>query len=164
MPPQEDFHRALDRALELQRLASDAWNHVHRLLGTQHQDLVRPVASPPTNLTPRETQVITLMGSGMSNRSIARHLRISERTVKSHLHSIFTKLGVATRGEAAAHLNNSPASGWMCPKCPAAYRRADDHPPGRIREDTHRSPDMVPIHAESRQPVEPEIGARSTTQ
>ncbi|XVS62147.1 response regulator transcription factor [Actinosynnema sp. CA-299493] len=141
----------MDRALELQRLASDAWNHVHHLLGTQHQDLVRPVASPPTDLTPRETQVVTLMGSGMSNRSIARHLRISERTVKSHLHSIFTKLGVTTRGEAAAHLNNSPVPGWMCPKCPAAYRRAEDYPPDRIREDTHRPLDTVTIYEESRQ-------------
>lgn len=126
MPPsQEDLRRELARALELQRLASEAWTRVHHALGVQPlEDRHAPVA-PPTELTPRETQVITLMGTGMANRSIARHLRISERTVKSHLHSIFTKLGVTTRGQAVAQLSGSPPPGWLCPRCSAVYRGRD---------------------------------------
>ena len=129
MPPQDDFQRALHNALELQRLASDAWNQVHCLLEIGRQDLLQPETSPSTNLTPRETQVITLMSSGMPNRSIARHLHISERTVKSHLHSIFNKLGVTTRGEAAAHLNGRSLPDWMCPRCSSTYRHTDDQTP-----------------------------------
>lgn len=127
-PPQDEFHRALALALALQRLASEAWSRVHHTLGTQQQDATPPPTSSPTNLTPRETQVITLTGTGMPNRSIARHLHISERTVKSHLHSIFNKLGVTTRGEAVAHLNGSPPPGWLCPRCSTAYHRAGDQP------------------------------------
>ncbi|MBB5959647.1 DNA-binding NarL/FixJ family response regulator [Saccharothrix tamanrassetensis] len=70
--------------------------------------------------------MITLMGTGMPNRSIARHLHISERTVKSHLHSIFNKLGVTTRGEAAAQLNGNSPPRWLCPRCSAAHRRTID--------------------------------------
>ncbi|MFT7840385.1 helix-turn-helix transcriptional regulator [Saccharothrix sp. BKS2] len=122
MPPsQDDFHRALSRALELQRLASEAWSQVHHSLDVRPHEVRRTPPTPPADLTPRETQVITLMGTGMPNRSIARQLHISERTVKSHLHSIFAKLGVATRGEAVARLNGSPPPGWLCPRCSAAY-------------------------------------------
>ncbi|GAA1296749.1 helix-turn-helix transcriptional regulator [Saccharothrix xinjiangensis] len=124
MPPsQDDFCRALDRALELQRLASEAWGQVHHTLGAP-QEVRRTPAVSPAELTPRETQVITLIGTGMSNRSIARQLRISERTVKSHLHSIFAKLGVATRGEAIAQLSGGPPPGWLCPGCSTVYHGA----------------------------------------
>ncbi|MEV4252177.1 response regulator transcription factor [Spirillospora sp. NPDC049652] len=52
-------------------------------------------------LTGREHQVLVLLGAGITNRGIARHLDISDRTVRNHVHAIFGKLGVHSRTEAA---------------------------------------------------------------
>jgi len=53
-------------------------------------------------LTPRELQILGLIAEGVSNRSIGQKLFISEGTVKSHVKSIFEKLGVLSRTEAVA--------------------------------------------------------------
>lgn len=52
------------------------------------------------SLTPREREVLELLGEGESNKAIARRLKISEHTVKFHVASIFGKLGAGTRTEA----------------------------------------------------------------
>ena len=52
-------------------------------------------------LTPREFEVLELLKTGMTNQEIARQLFISKTTVKAHMRSIFAKLGVHTRTEAA---------------------------------------------------------------
>ncbi len=51
-------------------------------------------------LTPREAEILEMLGEGASNKSIAYQLDISEHTVKFHVASIFAKLGVNTRTEA----------------------------------------------------------------
>ena len=51
-------------------------------------------------LTPRETDVLRMLAEGLSNKEVARQLRISEHTVKYHLSSVFGKLGVSSRTEA----------------------------------------------------------------
>lgn len=51
-------------------------------------------------LTTRELEVVRLVARGASNREVARDLRISEATVKTHLLKIFEKLGVADRTSA----------------------------------------------------------------
>jgi DNA-binding NarL/FixJ family response regulator len=53
-------------------------------------------------LTPRELEVLTAIGEGMSNKTIARKLGISLHTVKFHVESLFRKLSVRTRAEAVA--------------------------------------------------------------
>jgi DNA-binding NarL/FixJ family response regulator len=58
------------------------------------------VDNPVQTLTPREIEVLVLLGSGLGNKLIAKSLHISEHTVKFHLSSIFQKLGVSTRTEA----------------------------------------------------------------
>lgn len=52
-------------------------------------------------LTRRETEVLGLVGQGLANKQIARRLGIGERTVKAHLTSIFQRLGVTDRVQAA---------------------------------------------------------------
>ncbi|SNY39093.1 helix-turn-helix transcriptional regulator [Paractinoplanes atraurantiacus] len=56
----------------------------------------------PFRLTRRELQVLQELGKGSSNRQIARQLFIAEKTASVHVSNILTKLGVASRGEAAA--------------------------------------------------------------
>ena len=59
------------------------------------------VGPPPVQLTSRESQILTLVKQGFTNRLIARHLTITERTVKSHLTSAFSRIGVRDRTQAA---------------------------------------------------------------
>ncbi len=54
----------------------------------------------PEPLTSRELDVVRLVARGASNREIARDLRLSEATVKTHLIHVFEKLGVADRTSA----------------------------------------------------------------
>jgi DNA-binding NarL/FixJ family response regulator len=52
-------------------------------------------------LTPREREVLALLADGLPNKLIARRLEISEKTVKAHLTSIFQRIGVTDRTQAA---------------------------------------------------------------
>lgn len=52
------------------------------------------------NLSPRETEILTLVAQGLSNKDIARGIGRTSETVKIHLKSIFVKLGVTRRTEA----------------------------------------------------------------
>jgi len=53
-------------------------------------------------LSRRETDILTLIADGLSNKEIARSLDIGPETVKSHLKSVFTKLGVEKRAQAVS--------------------------------------------------------------
>ena len=55
---------------------------------------------PLAGVSPREREVLSLLLDGMPNKLIARRLEISEKTVKSHLTSIFRQLGVTDRVQA----------------------------------------------------------------
>jgi len=55
-------------------------------------------------LTPRELEVLELIGEGLTNQQISERLVIEVGTVKNHVHSILEKLNVGSRGEAAAYL------------------------------------------------------------
>jgi DNA-binding CsgD family transcriptional regulator len=56
--------------------------------------------SPP--LTPREVEVLSLVGQGLTNKAVARRLGISVHTVKFHLEALFAKLDATSRAEAVA--------------------------------------------------------------
>jgi DNA-binding NarL/FixJ family response regulator len=58
---------------------------------------------PATSLTDREIEVMEAVGRGWTNKQIAAHLNISDRTVQVHLQAAYQKLGVANRTEAALH-------------------------------------------------------------
>lgn len=55
------------------------------------------------DLTVRELQILQMLEMGLSNRDIADQLCIALHTVKNHVHSVLTKLGLRTRAEAAAY-------------------------------------------------------------
>jgi DNA-binding NarL/FixJ family response regulator len=55
-------------------------------------------------LTPREHEVLDLIGRGFSNKRIARELGVAEKTVKTHVSHVLAKLGVADRTQAALYV------------------------------------------------------------
>ncbi|WP_324278126.1 helix-turn-helix transcriptional regulator [Blastococcus brunescens] len=61
-----------------------------------------PAEDRPYGLTEREHEVLELLGTGATNRQIARSLFISERTVGVHVSRVLHKLQVSNRGQAAA--------------------------------------------------------------
>jgi DNA-binding NarL/FixJ family response regulator len=61
----------------------------------------RPPSPSSVNLSPRETEVLVLLRQGLVNKQIARRLGITDRTVKSHLTSVFNRIGVQDRTQAA---------------------------------------------------------------
>ena len=67
--------------------------------------LMREVQAPesPETLTPRETEVLRLLAQGKSNKEIGTELVIGLKTVKTHVSSVLSKLGVSSRTQAALH-------------------------------------------------------------
>jgi NarL family two-component system response regulator LiaR len=57
--------------------------------------------NPLDRLTPREREVLVLIGRGFPNKLIARELDVSEKTVKTHVGHVLAKLGVSDRTQAA---------------------------------------------------------------
>ncbi len=61
-----------------------------------------PADDPSDALTPRERDILRLLGDGLANHDIAATLGLSDHTVKFHLRSIFSKLGAHSRTEAVS--------------------------------------------------------------
>jgi two-component system nitrate/nitrite response regulator NarL len=70
--------------------------------GTVSTGGFHPARDDAQLLTPRETEILTLVGQGMSNKEVARALGISVHTVKFHLEALFNKLEATSRAEAVA--------------------------------------------------------------
>jgi LuxR family maltose regulon positive regulatory protein len=97
----------LQTAQESGNLRPDMIPNVDRLLvGLQRagQDRLVPTfrAQALDALSTRETEILKLIAQGLSNKEIARGLDIGPETVKSHLKSVFTKLGVERRAQAVS--------------------------------------------------------------
>jgi DNA-binding NarL/FixJ family response regulator len=60
-----------------------------------------PAAAPEIALTPRESEVLGCLGKGLSIRETATKLSLSEHTAGDHVKSIYRKLNISTRAEAA---------------------------------------------------------------
>ncbi|MGR9106607.1 MAG: LuxR C-terminal-related transcriptional regulator [Gammaproteobacteria bacterium] len=84
---------------------------VKALLERLRQKNTTPMESPITpnldSLTPREIEIARRVCIGESNKRIARHLDITERTVKAHMSSIFRKLEITDRLQLAIRLRNT---------------------------------------------------------
>lgn len=103
--------------IQLLRLAPPLWGWARELVGAAIALVAvgvglklaqRPPAAEPhltvqaPDLTPRERDVLQLLCEGASNKDMARALHLSENTVKTHLASLYAKLGVGKRTEAQA--------------------------------------------------------------
>ncbi|MEU1616627.1 response regulator transcription factor [Streptomyces sp. NPDC005722] len=71
-----------------------------RLLATARTGPPEPARPLPGDITPREREVLALIGKGLPNRAIAEHLFISEATVKTHINNLFAKAGIRDRADA----------------------------------------------------------------
>jgi DNA-binding NarL/FixJ family response regulator len=71
-----------------------------RLLAAVRTKQPEPQEPLPADLTPREREVLTLIGQGLPNRAIAERLFISEATVKTHINNLFAKADIRDRADA----------------------------------------------------------------
>lgn len=65
-------------------------------------EVIAPVAEVGFGLTPRETQLMELIATGLANGAIADRMYVSTKTVKNHINRIYGKLGAGNRAEAVA--------------------------------------------------------------
>jgi two-component system response regulator FixJ len=90
-----------DTVVSRVREAIEAWGR--RKASGESSDLLALSFPGRDALTPREREVLALIGRGMANKVIARELSLSEKTVKAHVSSILAKLGVTDRTQAALY-------------------------------------------------------------
>jgi DNA-binding NarL/FixJ family response regulator len=102
----EDLIAAVENAVRGEVLCSPrvAASLFRRLAARVQTPRQRP---PEAALTSREQDIVALIDRGLSNKEIARQLKISLPTVKNHVHNILEKLQVQGRGAAAALLREA---------------------------------------------------------
>jgi DNA-binding NarL/FixJ family response regulator len=82
------------------QIVSSLWKRIAALSAERHNG--KPVAkTTAAGLTAREEEILALLRQGFSNKMISHHLGIELATVKNHVHSVFSKLGLRRRAEAA---------------------------------------------------------------
>ena len=67
---------------------------------------------PTADLTPSERNVLELIGDGLSNREIGEKLGVAEKTVKNHITSLLSKMGLQRRTQVAAWVAGQRAAAW----------------------------------------------------
>jgi len=70
---------------------------LHEISNRLRQRDLRAVCHHMNSLTSREREVVLAVAEGLSNKDISQRLNLALGTVKAHLHSIYTKLGVKNR-------------------------------------------------------------------
>jgi DNA-binding NarL/FixJ family response regulator len=81
--------------------SGEAWyGRVALLQALQSQVCRSTIEDEEHRLTPREEEILHLIGCGMSNKEIGRELEISDKTVKTHLHRVYVKLNRSGRFKA----------------------------------------------------------------
>jgi DNA-binding NarL/FixJ family response regulator len=95
----EEVPEAIIEAVRGVARGEQGW--VSRRIAAQLSNWMRDDVLEKTELTPREVEVLKTVVAGKTNQEIGLTLGISEKTVEKHLEGIFTKLGVASRVEAA---------------------------------------------------------------
>jgi DNA-binding NarL/FixJ family response regulator len=104
----EEIHRGVIAAAAGQAVLDP---DVHsRLVRAAGRGSTPPQRTPDAGLTPRETEVLRLIASGLSNQEIAKELFISEPTVKTHINNLFAKAGLRDRAQAVRYAYESGLS------------------------------------------------------
>jgi DNA-binding NarL/FixJ family response regulator len=99
---QECSRTQAGRTLTAIRLEGAGLGETMWLLATRDADARHATRLATASLTPRETEVLSWIAKGKTNRDVAEILGMSPRTVNKHLEHVFEKLGVETRAAAAA--------------------------------------------------------------
>jgi DNA-binding NarL/FixJ family response regulator len=115
----DDVFEAIDRAMNGELLCSPSaagtmYRRIAAMAGIRGSDHDIP------QLTGREHEIVRCIDVGLSNKEIARELRIGVSTVKNHVHNILEKLRVNRRGEAAAHMRVIDADRIVRPTLPGS--------------------------------------------
>ena len=84
-------------------MAASCWMSVRSRV--DHED-------PTADLTPSERKVLDLIGDGLSNREIGEKLGVAEKTVKNHITSLLSKMGLQRRTQVAAWVAGQRAAAW----------------------------------------------------
>jgi DNA-binding NarL/FixJ family response regulator len=103
------IRRAADGEDPLKRELLGRLDLVERLVDGMREAIISD-AAPPSVLTPRELDILTLVAAGSNNREISESLGVSEQTVKNHMSTIFHKLGVPNRTRAVMYASRQ---GWL---------------------------------------------------
>lgn len=90
-----------DQVAQAIRAALAGRMHLDPVVARLLADSVRGPRRPRDSLTPREREVLALVAEGASNHQIAQRLVVSERTARTHVSAILTKLGLVSRTQAA---------------------------------------------------------------
>lgn len=91
-----------EKAIVSPEIAGALMSNVAKLAKISVQNEINP--SAVEELTPRERDVLNLIGEGLTNQEIGDRLYIEVGTVKNHVHNILKKLEVSSRDEAASYL------------------------------------------------------------
>jgi DNA-binding NarL/FixJ family response regulator len=97
-----------DELLSTVKSMADGEDHV--ILSLSREALKKSRNEGMGGLSERELEILLYIARGMSNRQIASLLYITEGTVKRHLHNVYVKLDVASRGEAT---RKALSEGWI---------------------------------------------------
>jgi two-component system OmpR family response regulator len=87
--------------------------HIRELLARIRVHLREPELAenaPPSPLTEREREVVKLLADGKTYKQVATAMRLSQSTVRNHLHNVYQKLGVVDRAQAVIV---SRENGWV---------------------------------------------------
>jgi DNA-binding CsgD family transcriptional regulator len=113
--PEEGVMRQLHFSTLERRTIPDRYVQILQLLAPHFVVLYRRAAARRVRVTsslvsPRELEILALVGGGKTNKEIARELWLSPHTVRSHLENAFEKLEVRTRTAAVARVFGDPAA------------------------------------------------------
>lgn len=103
----EDIYRALRAGVQAYLLKGMSFNELLNAITTVHQglrhfppEITKRLEERAIDLSEREREILRLMAQGKKNKEIAAALAIAESTVKWHITTILTKLGVSDRTQA----------------------------------------------------------------
>ncbi|MGH3200522.1 MAG: response regulator [Streptosporangiaceae bacterium] len=105
----DEIRQALQRVASGQASLDPAVQmHLVEAIATTHNATAATTSAPPAaqlpdGLTPREAEVLGLIGAGLSNTEIAAQLFVSEATVKSHVNHMLPKIGARDRAQAVGY-------------------------------------------------------------